>query len=92
MRITLPGVVNDFLHEMMAEYGFNKSALLESMAFYVSMPDNLEDFKSKYLLGEAGEDEDEDEDEDENEDEEGDEGPDILGGLLEFEGEEEEEE
>ena len=88
MQITLPGVLNDFLHEMMKEYGFNKSELLESMAFYVSMPQNLDDFKSKYLLGETWE--DEDEDEDENEDEEGDEGPDILGGLLEFEDADEE--
>jgi len=98
MRITLPGVVNDFLHEMMAEYGFNKSELLETMAFYISMPQNLDDFKSQYLLGEAGEDEDEEgeegEDEDENEenDEEDGEGPDFLSELFEFEGEEEEEE
>lgn len=80
MSITLPGVVNDFLHEMMEEYGFNKSDLLETIVFYVSMPDNLEDFKSQYLLGDAGEDEDENDeneddevldDEDENDDEEG---------------------
>ena len=99
MQITLPGVVNDFLHEMMAEYGFNKSVLLETMVFYVSMPDNLEDFKSQYLLGDTGEDEDEedeeDEDEEENEDEDEDgedsEGPDFLGELFGSDEEEEEE-
>jgi len=69
MSITLPGVVNDFLHEMMKEYGFNKSDLLETMVFFVSMPENLDSFKSQYLLGDAGEEEGEEDEEDEEEDE-----------------------
>ncbi len=70
MQITLPGVVNDFLHELMEEIGLNKSDLLESMVFFVSMPEHLEDFKSQYEIGDAGEDEEEDEDVDEDEEEE----------------------
>ena len=70
MRITLPIVVNDFLHELMEEIGLNKSDLLESMVFFVSMPEHLEDFKSQYEIGDAGEDEEEDEDVDEDEEEE----------------------
>lgn len=61
MRITLPHYVNDFLHEIMEEMGFNKSDLLEQMVLYVSMPENMEDFKSQFELGGAGEEEDDDE-------------------------------
>jgi len=69
MRITLPGVVNDFLHELMEEIGLNKSDLLESMVFYVSMPETLEEFKSQFILGDAGEEEEEDEDDEDEDDE-----------------------
>jgi len=85
MRITLPGVINDFLHEMMEEYGFNKSDLLETMVFYISMPEHLEDFKSQYLLGDAGEDEEDEEDENEEDK------PGLLERLFGSNEEEEEE-
>ena len=70
MRITLPGVLNDWLHDLMEEYGFNKSELLEAMAYFVSMPENLEGFKSQWLLEDVDEDGDEEDDEDEEEDDE----------------------
>ena len=70
MQITLPGVVNDFLHELMEEIGLNKSDLLESMVFFVSMPEHLEDFKSQFVFEEEDDDEDEEEDDDDDEDEE----------------------
>ena len=68
MQITLPGVVNDFLHELMEEIGLNKSDLLESMVFFVSMPEHLEDFKSQFVFEEEDVDDDEDEEEDVDED------------------------
>ena len=70
MRITLPGYINDFLHGLMEEMGFNKSDLIEQLIFYVSMPDNLEEFKNQYELEYADEDEGEEEDEDDEEEEE----------------------
>jgi len=69
MHITLPGYVNDFLHGLMDEMGWNKSVLIEQLVFFVSMPENLEDFKEQYELAYADEDEDEDEDEEDEEDE-----------------------
>jgi len=88
MQITLPGYVNDFLHEIMAEMGFNKSDLLESMVLYVSMPEHLGDFKSQFEIGDGGEEEDENEDDFEEEDDDDDdedddpEGVDIIGDIL----------
>ena len=69
MQITLPELINDYLQELMAEMGFNRSELLEAMVFFVSIPDNEEDFKAQYIIGDAGEDEAEDVEKDEEEDE-----------------------
>jgi len=98
VNITLPGVLNDWLAEMMEEIGLNKSELLESMAFYVSMPEHLEDFKDSFNIEGAGEDEDEedeeDEEEDENEDEDEEDDEDEAPGFWErlFGSDEDEEE
>jgi len=85
IQITLPEVLNDWLAELMKEIGLNKSELLENMAFYISMPENLEDFKAQFVPGGTGEDEDEedeeDEEEDENEDEEEEEEEDEAPGF-----------
>lgn len=87
MRITLPIVVNEFLHELMEEIGLNKSVLLQEMVFYVSMSEHLDDFKNQFTFEDAGEEEgeedEEDEEEDENEDEDGEEGEEDKPGLLE---------
>ena len=68
MRITLPWYINDFLHGLMAEMGFNKSDLIEQLIFYVSMPENLEEFKNQFELAYADEEEEEDVVEEEEED------------------------
>jgi len=74
MRITLPGYINDFLHGLMVEMGFNKSDLIEQLVFYVSMPENLEEFKNQFELAYADEDdEDQEEEEDDDEDDDDDE-------------------
>ena len=72
MHITLPGYVNDFLHGLMDDMGWNKSVLIEQLVFFVSMPEHLEDFKSQFVFEEE-DDDDEDEEEDEFEEEEEDE-------------------
>jgi len=69
VTITLPGVLNEWLAELMKEIGLNKSELLESMAWHISMPENLEDFKDSFSIEGAGEDEDEEDEEDEEDDE-----------------------
>jgi len=81
MQITLPIVINEFLHELMEEMGLNKSVLLQEMVFYISMPEHLEDFKSQFTFEAEGEDEDEEDEEDEegDENEDEDEGEDERG-------------
>jgi len=99
VNITIPGVLNDWLAELMEEIGLNKSELLENMAFYVSMPENLEDFKAQFNPGGTGEDEEEedeedeegDENEDEDEEEEEEEAPGFWDRLFGSDEDEEEE-
>lgn len=66
LSVTLPGYINEFLHGLMEEMGFNKSDLIEQLVFFVSMPENLEEFKAQYEI-EFEDDEDEEEDEEEEE-------------------------
>lgn len=67
--MTIPGALVGFLDEIGEELGLFRSEVVAEMIFYVSMPENLEDFMNKFVLELPEEEEEEFEDFEEEEEE-----------------------